>query len=151
MLLKTELEAELKASLLKGDRLRAEVLRGLKAAILNEEVAKGQREAGLDDAAVEQVIAREVKKRQESQAIYLANNREDLAETESHELAVLKTYLPDQLDEVEVREAVQAAIDELGASGVKAMGQVIGNIKAKHGAAVDGALGARLTKELLQD
>ena len=71
---------EMKAALLGGDRFRVQVLRGLRAAILNEQVATGQREAGLDDAAVEKLVAREVKKRLESAELYRANGRAELAE-----------------------------------------------------------------------
>lgn len=149
MALKERLTADTKAALLSGDRFVAEVLRGLKAAILNEEVAKGLREQGLDDAAIEAVIAREVKKRAESLALYEQNNREDLADVERREMAVLVEYLPQQLSEAELSDLVDQKITELGVSGPAAMGQIIGAIKSAHGATVDGGLLARIVKQKL--
>ena len=68
--LKQRLDDDLKAALLSGEREKADVLRGLKAVVLNEEVAKGLRDSGLEDAAIEQLFAREVKKRAESASLY---------------------------------------------------------------------------------
>ena len=149
MALKAQLDSDLKAALLGGDRFRADVLRNLKAVVLNEEVAQGKREEGLDDATIEQLIAREVKKRTESAVQYDAAERPELAENERAELAVLETYLPEQASEEELKAAIAEAITATGAAGPQAMGQVIGAVKAKFGNTADGALVARLVKEAL--
>ena len=149
MTLKERINDEMKAALLGGNRFAGETLRNLKAAILNEEVATGKRDEGLNDAEVEQVIAREVKKRNESARLYRENNRPELAEPEEQEIEVLAAYLPQQLSESELREIVVAKITELSASGPQAMGQVIGAVKAHAGNAADGALLARIVKEEL--
>ena len=91
MALKSQIENDVKAALLGGDRFRAEVLRGLKAAILNEEVAKGKRDEGLDDASIEQLIAKEVKKRLDSVQQYTDAARPELAEAEQAEAKVLQS------------------------------------------------------------
>lgn len=140
---------EMKAALLGGDRFRGEVLRNLKAALLNEEVALGKREAGLEDAEVEKVLAREVKKRLESAELYRANGRAELAEPEEQEAAVLREFLPQQLSEAEVRALVQQVIDTMGEVSMQQMGQVIGAVKAKVGSAADGAMIANIVKETL--
>ena len=132
-----------------GDRFRADVLRGLKAVILNEEVAKGKRDEGLDDATIEQLIAREVKKRLDSVQQYTAAARPELAETEQAEAKILEAYLPEQLSEADVQKLIDETIAELGVSGPQAMGQVIGAVKAKVGNSADGATIARLVKEAL--
>ncbi|MGB2786820.1 MAG: GatB/YqeY domain-containing protein, partial [Candidatus Saccharimonadaceae bacterium] len=121
----------------------------LKAAILNEEVAKNQRDTGLADSEIEQLIAREVKKRRESITIYEANARQDLADNEKAELAVLEEYLPEQLSEEELKSIVKDKIAELGISGPQAMGQVIGAVKKDVGNTADGSLLAKLVKEAL--
>ncbi len=139
----------MKAALLGGNRFEGETLRNLKAAILNEEVAKNKREEGLSNAEIEQVVAREVKKRNESAKLYRENNRPELAEPEEQEIAVLKAYLPQQLSEDEVRDIVRAKIVELSADGPQMMGQVIGAVKAQAGNAADGAMLARIVKEEL--
>lgn len=149
MALKERIADDLKAALLGGDRFAGETLRGLRAAILNEEVAQGKRDTGLDDAAIEQVIAKEVKKRNESAAIYDQNMREDAADQERREAEVLSRYLPEQLSEAELKTVVDAKIAELGATDVKMMGQVISAVKQEVGNAADGATLARLVKDTL--
>ncbi len=149
MALKAQLDNDIKTALLGGDRFRADVLRGLKAVILNEEVAKGLRETGLDDASIEQLIAREVKKRVDSAQQYEAAGRPELAETEKNEITILEVYLPEQLSEEDIKKTVVDIITTLGVSGPQAMGQVIGAVKGKLGNAADGATVARLVKEAL--
>ncbi len=149
MSLKAQLDNDIKAALLGGDRFRGEVLRGLKAVILNEEVAQGKRDEGLDDAAVEQLIVKEVKKRIDSATQYEAAGRPELVESEKAEAAVLEVYLPEQLSEDEIAAAIDVVIAELGVSGPQAMGQVIGAVKGKLGSSADGAVIARLVKERL--
>ena len=149
MALKQRITDDLKAALLGGDRFVGETLRNLKAAILNEEVAQNKREEGLDDATVEQIIAREVKKRNESIKLYIQGDRNDLAEVEQKEVDVIKVYLPKQLTEDEIKAIVDAAVAQLGAAGMADMGKVIGVVKSKVGNAADGALVAKLVKEAL--
>lgn len=149
MALKQRIENDMKAALLGGDRFVGETLRGLKAAILNEEVAQNKRDTGLDDATIEQIIAREVKKRNESAAIYDQNMREDAADAERREAEVLGRYLPEQLSEAELKTVVDAKIAELGATDAKMMGQVIGAVKQDVGNTADGAMIAKLVKEAL--
>lgn len=149
MALKEQIQNDMKAALLGGDRFVGEVLRGLKAAILSEEVASSKRDAGLEDPEVEKVIAREVKKRHESAKLYRENGRDELAEPEEQEAAILAAYLPEQLGDDEIRTLVQAAITALGVEGPQAMGQVIGAVKKEAGNTVDGARLAHIVKEEL--
>ena len=149
MSLKTQLDNDIKAALLSSDRFRADTLRGLKAAILNEEVAQNKRDEGIDDAGFEQITAREVKKRLDSVQQYIAAERPELAETEQAEAKILEVYLPAQLSEEDIKVAIDDTIGELGVSGPQAMGQVIGAVKGKLGNAADGGTIARLVKEAL--
>ncbi len=149
MALKAQLDNDLKTALLGGDRFRADVLRGLKAVILNEEVAQNKRDEGLDDATIEQLIAREVKKRLDSATQYAAANRPELVEAEQAESKVLEAYLPEQLSEADIQTAIDEAIATLGVSGPQGMGQVIGAVKSKLGNAADGSTIARLVKASL--
>lgn len=150
MALAEQIQNDMKAALLGGNRFEGNVLRNLKAAILNEEVATGKRDTGLDDAEVEKIIAREVKKRHESIKLYEANGRPELAEDEKKEVAVLSTYLPQQLSEDEIREIARLVIADIDNVGPSMMGQVIGGVKAKAGNSADGATVARVVKDLLQ-
>lgn len=149
MALKSQIETDLKAALLGGDRFRAEVLRGLKAVILNEEVSLGKRDEGLDDESIEKLIVREVKKRQDSATQYEAAGRPELVEAERNESKVIEAYLPEQISESDIKKTIDETIAAMGVSGPAAMGQVIGAVKGKLGNAADGGTIARLVKESL--
>lgn len=141
----------MKAALLGGDRFRGDTLRNLKAAMLNEEVATGQREAGLSDSDAEKIIAREVKKRRESIALYEQNSRPELAESEQKEIKVLENYLPQQLTEDEIQGVIDEIVDNMSSVDMGQMGRVIGAVKAKAGTAADGSVVARLVKQKLNN
>ncbi len=150
MSLKERINNDLKTALLGGNRFKGEVLRNLKSVILNEEVAQNKRDEGLDDSAIEQIVAREIKKRNESATIYDGANRPELSENERAEAAVLVEYLPTQLSEAEILATIAKTIDGLGVSGPSAMGQVIGAVKKQLGNSADGAQIAQLVKKALQ-
>ena len=149
MVLKDKINADLKTALLGGNRFDGEVLRGLKAVILNEEVAQSKRDEGLDDATIETLIVREVKKRTESAKIYDEAGRPELADNERAEIKVISVYLPKQLTESEIKTIVVRVIGELGVTGPSAMGQVIGTVKKELGSSADGATVAKIVKEQL--
>jgi uncharacterized protein YqeY len=149
MALKQRIQDDIKAALLGGDRFVGETLRNLKAAILNEEVAQNKRDEGLDDATIEQIIAKEVKKRNEAATLYEQNDRAESAASERREAEILSVYLPQQLSEADVQAIVAAKVTELGATDAKMMGQVIGAVKKEVGNTADGALVAKLVKEAL--
>lgn len=149
MALKSQIEADLKTALLGGDRFSAEVLRGLKAVILDEEVKQGKRDEGLDDETIEKLIVREVKKRQDSATQYEAAGRPELVEAERNESKVIEGYLPEQISEDEIKKTIDETIAAMGVSGPAVMGQVIGAVKGKLGNAADGGTIARLVKESL--
>lgn len=144
-MLKERLTENVKTAMLAGDKPRVEVLRGLKAAILNEEVAKGVRDTGLSDDQIQQVFAREVKKRIEAADLYAKAGRQELADAENYQKGIIEEFLPQQLSDDELAEVVTAAIAELG-DGVH-MGQVIGAVKAKVGQSADGARIAAAVKQ----
>jgi uncharacterized protein YqeY len=149
VVIKYKINGDLKSAMLSGDHFRSETLRGIKAVILNEEVAQGKRDAGIDDAVIEQLIAREVKKRNESALIYDGADRGELAEKERSEAKILGEYLPEQLSTDDIKTAVVRVIGELGVSGPAAMGQVIGAVKKELGNAADGAVIAQIVKSEL--
>ncbi len=149
MALKEKINDDLKTALLGGDRFKGEVLRGLKAVILNEEVAQGKRDEGLNDSVIEQLIVREVKKRNESAIIYDGANRAELAKNERREMAIISIYLPEQVSEADIKVAIAKAIEDLGVNNPTGFGQVIGAVKKEFGNSADGALVAKLVKEAL--
>lgn len=150
MKLTERIAADFKTAMLARDAFATELLSGLKAAVLNEEVAKGVRDTGLSEEAVEQIIAREVKKRDEAAVLFAQGGNEASAEKERKEAELLKAYLPEQMSEDELKTLVEAVVAELKPEGMKDMGRVIGAVKAKTGNAADGSLIANLVKASLQ-
>lgn len=147
--LKARIEADVKRAMLARDAFLVETLRGVKAAILNEEVSKGARDVGLSDEAIEQLIVRESKKRDEAAGFFDQGGNHEAAEKERAEKKVLAGYLPEQLDEAGVQVVIDEVIAELKPEGPKDMGRVIGAVKARTGSTADGAMIARLVKSSL--
>lgn len=148
--LKDSINADLKSAMLARDQLRVQTLQGLKTAILYEEVAKNAREKGLDEASIEQIVAREVKKRDEAITLYKKGGNSQSANKERSEKEVLLAYLPAQLSQDELNEVVMAKIATIKPAGMQDMGKVISAIKAEVGNKADGATIAKLVKEQLQ-
>jgi uncharacterized protein YqeY len=147
--LKQQLEDDLKQAMLAGDKTLVTTLRGLKSAILNVEVAKGVREAGLPDNEVIDVLTKQAKQRQESADLFTQGGNAEKAAAELAEKVVIEKYLPAQASEEEITTAVDKVIADTGAQGMQAMGQVIGAVKQQFGASADGSVVARIVKERL--
>lgn len=145
-MLKSKLQADIKTALLAGDKTRAEILKSLKSAILYEEVAQKVRDTGLSDDNIETVLAREAKKRADAADLYAKNGRQDRAETELAEKAVIESYLPKQLSDEELAQVVS---DVIAGMPDAQMGPVIGAVKAKVGTSADGARVAAAVKAAL--
>lgn len=148
-MLKQQLEQDIKAALLDGDKARATVLRGLKSAILYVEVAQGTRDTGLPDEEIISLFAKEAKKRQESADLYIKGGDQERANQELAEKAIIETYLPAQLTDEELAAIVDETVAKLGISSPQAMGQVIGAVKQQTEGKADGARIAKLVKERL--
>ena len=146
MSLLAKLQDELKDAMKAGDVTRRETLR-LTISALKMKNLELERE--LSTAEELSVLQKEVKKRHESIAQYVAGKREDLAAKERAEIAVLARYLPEELTEDEARSIVKAAIAKLGVSSKKDLGQVMKAVLAEHKGKVDGKLVQRLASELL--
>lgn len=144
-MLKDQIQQDLKAALLAGDKAKAEVLRGLKSAILYEEVAKGLRETGLSDEAILGVLSREAKKRSESAELYQKANEAERADKELAEKSIIDNYLPQQLSDAELMQEIEAVLNRLGENAQ--IGPVIAAVRATVGARADSARIARLVKD----
>lgn len=145
-----QLDDDVKAALLAGDALRVETLRGLKSAILYADVAAKKRDSGgIPDDEVLTVLAREAKKRQESADLYVQGGRQELADKELAEKAIIDAYLPEQLSDEALAMLIDEVIKGQGVAGLQAMGKVIGAVKAKAGNTADGGKIAQLVKARL--
>lgn len=149
--LKEQLQADLTAAMRAQDSVVSGTIRMALAAITNEEVA-GKAAKVLTDAEVVTVLTREGKKRREAIEAYTAANRQDLADKEAAELAVLEKYLPEQLSEAELQALIDAAVAEAkssGAEGMKAMGAVMKILQPKINGRADGSAVATAVKAAL--
>ena len=149
MSLKQQIDQDLKQAMLAGDKMLVTTLRGLKSAILNEEVAKGVRETGLPDDDIVNLFTKEAKKRQESADLFKQGGNDEKASQEQAEKEVINNYLPEQMSEEDLAGLVDVAIASMGKDPAK-MGQIIGAVKQKAGAGADGAAIASLVKQRLQ-
>ena len=146
MPLKDKLQQDMKDALRGGDKRSLGVIRLILAAIKQREVDE---RIELDDAQVTSVLDKMAKQRRDSLDQYEKAGRDDLAEQETFELELLKAYLPAQLGEAEVDALIDDAIQTTGASSMKDMGKVMGQLKNKlQGRADMGAVSARIKARL---
>ncbi|MFC3691868.1 GatB/YqeY domain-containing protein [Chenggangzhangella methanolivorans] len=144
------ISAALKESMKARDADRTGTLRLVVAAFKDRDIeARGAGKETATDDELKQLLAKMVKQRQESAAIYEENARPELAAKEKAEIAVIQEFLPKQLSDEEVSAAIDAAIAETGAASMKDMGKVMGALKAKYTgmidfAAANGAIKAKL-------
>jgi uncharacterized protein YqeY len=145
-----QMESDLKAAMLAGDKSTVETLKTLKSALQYEAVARSVKPGELNDEQVLAVIIRESKKRQEAAELYKNASETERADRELSEKAILDKYLPEQMDEDQLKGIVEAEIGELTEPSIRDMGKIIGAVRAQTGAAADGAVIARLVKEQLE-
>ena len=139
---------DIKKAMLARDHARLLALRGVKKEFLEAKTAEG---AGgeLTDATATKIIAKMVKQRKESAAIYTGQNRDDLAQSELAEVAVLEEYLPKQLTDEELTAAVKAIIEQVGATSMKEMGKVMGVASKQLAGKAEGGVISAKVKQLL--
>jgi len=148
MTLKGQFQEDMKSAMKAGDKDRLKVVRLALAAFKQVEVDE---RIELDDARVLDILNKMVKQRRDSVSQFRDGNREDLAEIELAEIAVLETYLPEQLSAAELDEMIDQAIADSGATSIRDMGKVMGQVKSKaQGRADMGAVGAKVKARLNQ-
>jgi hypothetical protein len=130
------------------DTIALQALRSVKAAFLVAKTATGVQEEITEEQEIK-IIQKQVKQRKDSVAIFIKQNREDLAAPELLEIAVLEQFLPESLTEEEVEKLVVATIHKLGASGMKDMGKVMGVVSEELSGKADGKVIATLVKNNL--
>ena len=132
------------------DSARLGALRLINAALKNKDIELRTGTAPADDdVLVVDVLMKMAKQRRESIEMYDAGGRQELADKERGELAVIEEFLPQMLDETATIAAIEAIKAETGASTMKDMGTVMGELKARHGAVLDGKLASTLVKAAL--
>lgn len=146
MSMKTRLVDDMKAAMKSGDKARLAVIRLINAAIKQKEVDE---RIELDDAAVLAVLEKMVKQRRDSISQYEAASREDLAQVERDELAIIDAYLPEKLGEDAINAAIEAAIAQTGAQSPADMGKLMGVLKPQLAGQADMGLVSKLIKARL--
>jgi hypothetical protein len=148
MSLHDRLSDDLKTAMKARDQLRMDVIRMIKAAILNKELELKKQ---LDDAEMSRVMTALLTQRREAAEQYRRANRTDLAERELREITILEGYLPGVPSAEEVRAAVERAVQAAGASSLKDLGAVMKQVMAAFaGRAVDGRLASDMVRARLQ-
>ena len=143
-----QVSSDIKAAMLAKDKVRLETLRGIKKEFLEAKTAKGGNGELADDAATK-ILVKMVKQRKETAAISTEQHRPELAQNELAEAAALEGYLPKQLSEEELTEALKAIIAQVGASSAKDMGKVMGVASKQLAGKAEGRTISAKVKELL--
>lgn len=127
-LLLDKINSNLKEFLKAGKSFEAGVLRLVISAVKNKEIEKRGKglEAGLSDEEIIEVLSKEAKKRKEAMDVYTKGGRPELAQKEADELVLIKNYLPEELNREEIEKVVEVAIKNIGATGQKEFGKVMG-------------------------
>ncbi|HVC60840.1 MAG TPA: GatB/YqeY domain-containing protein [Acetobacteraceae bacterium] len=150
MALREQLTDRLKASMKAGTAPRTSTLRMILARLKDTDIAA--RPKGIDQVPDEEILAMlrtMVKSRRESIGLYRQGNRQDLADKEESEIAVIEGFLPQQMDDAATAQAIDAAVAETGATGIKDMGKVMAALRAKHAATLDLAKAGPMVKARL--
>ena len=149
-MLREDIQAETITAMKAKDKDRTAALRLIGAKIKDRdiELRVSDKKPG-DDELVTDVLLKMAKQRRESIEMYESGGRQELADKEKAELAVIEEFLPKQLSEDDTRAAIAAIKAETGAEGMKDMGKVMGELKARHGASLDMTRASGWVKEAL--
>ena len=145
--LKQTLSDSIKASMKARELERVKVLRNVQSVVKQIEI---DRQTELDDAAVLEVLQKQLKQRQESLGIFTENGRDDLAAKEQFEIDVINEFMPAQMVDDELAALVNAEIQAQGATSMRDMGSVMGALKSKTAGRADPATISKLVKNALQ-
>jgi uncharacterized protein len=140
------IEAEVKAAMKAGEKEKLSTLRLLLTEIKNERIRRGSE---VDEAGFVSLVRKAIKQREDSVSQYRAGNREELAAKEEAEIKVLQAYLPAQVDEGQIRAAIEDLVSSRGLSGPAAIGPVMKEMLARFGSSADGATINRIAREVL--
>ena len=141
---------ELKEAMKAGDKVKLGVLRMVQAALKDKDIeARGNGKAPLPDTELAALLQKMIKQRVESADIYAQAGRSDLEAQERAEAAIITNFLPKQLTEQEMKDAVEEAVKEIGASTIKDMGKVVSILKEKYAGQMDFGKASSIVKEIL--
>ena len=133
------------------DSRTVSTVRLMLAALKDRDIAArgGGNQEGIPESEIQRLLQSMVKQRRESIALYRQGNRPELAQQEEEEIAVIESFLPQQMGDDEIAAAVKAAIAETGAAGIKDMGKVMGVLRERHAGVIDMARAGAVVKQQL--
>jgi uncharacterized protein YqeY len=137
-MIRDQIKAALTSAMKAGDKPRTGALRLIQSALKNRDIElRGAADRPNDDTVVNEVLQKMVKQRRESIDMYRRGGRDELADAEAAEIAVIEEFLPKQMGDEEIGAAVEAIVAETGASSVKDMGRVMALMKERHAGKID--------------
>lgn len=149
-MLRDRFMSDLKEAMKAGEKDRLGTIRLIQAALKDKDIeARGAGKGPLGDDDILQLLQKMVKQRQDSVKLYVEGKRPELAAREEAEIAVIAAYMPKQMDEAEAKAAIAGVIAETGAAGMKDMGKVMGELKARFAGQMDFGRASPLVKQLL--
>ena len=143
-----QVSKDIVAAMKAKDKVRLEALRNIKKVFIEAKTAPGANDT-LDDAAALKILQKLAKQGNDSAALYRGQNREDLAEAELAQVAVIESYLPKPMSSEEIENAVKDIISQTGASSIKEMGKVMGIASKQLAGKADGKTISEIVKKLL--
>ena len=151
-MLRERLDTALKEGLKAKDKCTVSTVRLILAAVKERDIAargKSGDETHVDDSEIQALLQTMVKQRRESIEMYDKGGRKDLADREAREIEVIERFLPTQMDEDAIKDAVEGIIAETGASGLKEMGMVMAALRERHPGAMDFGKAGAMAKAAL--
>ena len=148
--LQEQVMTEMKAAMKAKNTVALEALRAIKSALLLAGTEKGASD-GLSEADEIKLVQKLVKQRKDSATIFTEQGREDLAEPELAQAAIIEKFLPEQLSEADIEKAVVTAIETVGATGMKDMGKVMGMVSKQLAGQADGKTISNIVKAKLSN
>jgi len=147
--LRDDINNALKEAMKAKDERKISTLRLINSTFKNADIEARGSGKTLSDADLLSVLQKMIKQRQESKELYEKGGRPELAQQEGEEIAIIQSYLPKQMSDDEIAAAIDAAVKETGAAGMKDMGKVIGVLRGKYAGQMDFAKASALVKAKL--
>ena len=148
--MREQINQALKQAMKDKNKLRTGTLRLVNAAITDRDIAaRGKGEAGVSDDEILEILSRMIKQRRDSITAFNDGGRPELAVQEQEEIEIVTEFLPQQLDEDEIRDICASVIEEIGAQGLKDMGRTMGELKTRYTGQMDFGKASRFVKEAL--
>jgi uncharacterized protein YqeY len=151
-MIRDEIRGALVTAMKSGDKAATGTIRLIQSSIKNRDIELRTSSAQTDDnLVVTEVLQKMIKQRRESAELYRKGNRNELADAEEAEIAIIERFLPKQMSEDEASAAISGIIAETGASSMKDMGRVMGEVKSRLGGQIEPARASALVREMLSN